>query len=325
MLDVSRSMEGQPLADLKIAAKAFIANVIDSSNPDVRVSIVPFSHYVNVGIHNRNASWMDVPDDYTSSWENCTSTEAQYLAAGCYEEDYTCTWTESDSDEEHSATCQRWQCPDWDMLEQTCTTESMDFTFNGCVNSRTPPYDVEDTRWDIDVEGAMSEGVPSWWCPAPIQPLTNSQSVLDGAIDSLAATDWTYIAPGLAWGLRTLSPGIPFDEALADIDFANQGGRRVIVLMSDGANTRSADSGGWPNVEDGAPADVRTLAACDEIKANDIDIYVIGFNLSDAATIAMLTSCASTADQYYPANSGADLIADFAEIGPALGELRLTN
>lgn len=323
VLDVSHSMNGQPLDDLKTAAKGFVAQVLDATNSDIRISIVPFSHYVNVGTGNRNASWINVPADYTKSWESCYSEEHHYIDAGCVHEDYECTYEEYDTGETVTDICSRWNCPDPDAVGADCTTDTYDFSWYGCVGSRPPPQNVTDDRWDIDVEGVMA--MDGAWCPPPIQPLTKDKATLDAAIDGLTATDETYIAPGIAWGVRTLSPGVPFDEALDDTTFTTKGGKRVLVLMSDGANTRSRNTAGWPEGNDKDAANATTLAACDEAKAQGIEVYSIAYRLTDAATLQLLKDCASDPAHAFSADNAADLMAQFDNIGSSLSELRLAQ
>ncbi|NBC20338.1 MAG: hypothetical protein GVY06_04730 [Alphaproteobacteria bacterium] len=325
VLDVSRSMSGQPLEDLRAAALSFVDDILDPSNRDIRISIVPFGHYVNVGVSNRNAPWIDVPADYTETRENCSPTRDQRIAAGCYQEDYTCTRTETDSSTEVSETCQRWVCPDPASVETTCTTRSWDYTFTGCVGSRAAPHDVEDTRWDIDVQGVMHRSANPRWCPAPIQPLTNSKARLDTVIGGLTTANETYIAPAIAWGVRTLTPAAPFSEALDDATFSTKSGKRVMIVMSDGANTRSRDTNGLANHADTDAANDRTRAACDEAKARGIDVYTIAYRLTDTQTLDLLEDCASDPDQAFSADTASDLLGQFSEIGTAIGEMRLTE
>ena len=323
VLDVSHSMTGQPLDDLKTAAKSFVSQVLDATNSDIRVAIVPFSHYVNVGVGHRNASWIDVAEDYTDEWESCGNSKEDYLDAGCVREPYECTYFEHDTGEEVTGTCHSWNCPAAPP-EPVCEMHSADYTWFGCIGSREPPYDIEDARWDIDVKGLMARS--DSWCPPPIQPLTSSKTVLDTAIDNLTATDETYIAPGIAWGLRVLSPGLPFNEALDDTSFASKGGKRVIVLMSDGSNTRSRDTAGWHEIKgDSEAADTNTLAACTEAKAQGIEIYTIAYRLTDTDTLKLLKDCASGPGQAFEADSAAALMAQFDNIGSSLSELRLAE
>lgn len=51
MLDITGSMGGQKIADLKLAAKDLVNIVVDSNNPEyARVAVAPFSEQVNVGV-----------------------------------------------------------------------------------------------------------------------------------------------------------------------------------------------------------------------------------------------------------------------------------
>lgn len=63
VLDSTGSMEGANMAALKSAATDMVDNV-ETSGGDVHFSVVPFGTYVNVGLENRNETWLDVPEDY---------------------------------------------------------------------------------------------------------------------------------------------------------------------------------------------------------------------------------------------------------------------
>jgi len=58
MLDVTGSMSGQKLKDLKAAAKLLVDTVIDPAGEDVRVALAPFSASVNAGAFFRAATNM---------------------------------------------------------------------------------------------------------------------------------------------------------------------------------------------------------------------------------------------------------------------------
>ena len=40
------------------------------TNDNVNIGLVPFSQYVNVGLEYRDESWIDVPDDYSTTDPN---------------------------------------------------------------------------------------------------------------------------------------------------------------------------------------------------------------------------------------------------------------
>ncbi|NOU05841.1 MAG: VWA domain-containing protein, partial [Hyphomicrobiaceae bacterium] len=74
-LDVTGSMSGTKITDLKTAAKLLIDTAYTPAGSDqkVKFSLVPVSSYVKVGLTYRNASWMSVPAD-SSSTTNIYST-----------------------------------------------------------------------------------------------------------------------------------------------------------------------------------------------------------------------------------------------------------
>lgn len=78
-----------------------------------------------------------------------------------------------------------------------------------------------------------------------------------------------------------------------------------------------------------AALDALTAQACTNAKAVNISIYTIGFSTStspiDSAGQTLLKNCASSANQYYLANTADDLIGAFQQIQASIGALRLTQ
>ncbi len=76
VLDTTGSMAGSKIATLKVAAKDLIADTMQANEgqaePLVKIGIVPFAQYVNVGVSHRHESWISVPDDYQTSVTTCT-------------------------------------------------------------------------------------------------------------------------------------------------------------------------------------------------------------------------------------------------------------
>ncbi len=59
VLDNTGSMRGRKLITLKKAAKDLVETLYDSKTKDseIKIGLVPFAQYVNVGMNNRNAWW----------------------------------------------------------------------------------------------------------------------------------------------------------------------------------------------------------------------------------------------------------------------------
>ncbi|WP_342107262.1 TadE/TadG family type IV pilus assembly protein [Methylobacterium sp. SI9] len=136
---------------------------------------------------------------------------------------------------------------------------------------------------------------------------------------------------------------------------------KIIILMTDGTNSwtanpnaptgslyfaagffQNADTssanprmppGQYQNVSDTNSArnalDALTATACDNAKAVNISIYTIGFSIPsdpiDSTGQALLKKCASSASQFFIANTSDDLIAAFQKIQSSIGALRLTQ
>lgn len=76
VLDTTGSMAGSKLSTLQDAAKELIDDSLkaneDSAQPLVKIGIVPFAQYVNVGVSRRSASWISVPaDSGTQTFYGC--------------------------------------------------------------------------------------------------------------------------------------------------------------------------------------------------------------------------------------------------------------
>lgn len=104
---------------------------------------------------------------------------------------------------------------------------------------------------------------PNIGCPTPIQPLTQYKSQVDAAISAMTAWNrgGTLTDIGMAWGIRVLSPGLPFAESATHTDVENglpiwdsPRWRRAIVLMTDGeSGFYNFPGGGGANQEGTSP------------------------------------------------------------------------
>lgn len=253
VLDTTGSMFGAKLANLKISATRLMDTFESFDNEDLRVSIVPFSQYVNVGVNQSGQPW----------------------------------------------------------LRNNGTVGG-----NMCMASRPKPFN---TRVEFGARRIPSAVGPQVICGTALRPLTNNFTALKNTINSLTASGWTYAPTGLMWGWRTLDARAPFTEA------STSGvGQKVLVLMTDGANTR-AFSGGLHNSPSQAQADNTTTEICNRIKDSDITVYTIAFEVPDAATRNLVRSCATSPANFFNAQNSAQLDDAFSSISATLNELRITS
>jgi Flp pilus assembly protein TadG len=320
VLDNSYSMVGAPMDDLKEATRSFVDTLVESGDDEVKISIVPFNNFVNVGTGHRNEPWIDVPDDFTPPGTHCSADHDATVAQGCYLEPKTCYSDGQPYD------CSEWVCPDGVDPVETCSAHALQ-TWHGCVLARGVPLDVEDASYTTDtIRGRLDWS--AWGCPTPILPLTDDADQLEDSIEAMVAKSETMIYEGLAWGYRTLTPSAPFNEGRAFAAMDAQNGEKVLVLMSDGANSRSPDPDNgntdhwWQDIDH---ANSRTQAACDEIRDAGIQIHVIALGLTDDDTLDLLRDCAGNPANFHAISDSGDLEAVFQGISGNIREIALAR
>lgn len=318
VLDNTASMAGAKLDALKAASKSLveIAYRAERADQNVRIGIVPFAQYVNVGQANRNKPWMSVPLDSTvtgaeicydetpvTGTSNCRTETSTYMVDG-----FPQTLSYQVCDYQYGPP------------EQRCYTPTTTSVWYGCAGSRDYPLETLDQDYDQRIPGVMNAA-----CPGEIAPLTNDKSELTNQIDAMVATGDTYIPSGLIWGWRLLSKVAPYSEARGYNEQVNgQKVRKLLVLMTDGKNTLSpvypAHTG-----SDTALADTLTREVCLNLKSKGIEIYTVAFQVPDEASKAVLQECASSPSKYFDAEDGAELDESFQEIARDFNPLRLTR
>ena len=198
--------------------------------------------------------------------------------------------------------------------------------WRGCVGPRGANNDVNDSSATGNATiPAIYDDQTSCRLP-PILPLTSDATALHNRINAMQAAGWTYIPEGLAWGWKVLSPDPPYDQGVA---YDAPKWRKVLVLMTDGANTvRWTWSGGLPYAYTGVSStvgDQKTRVLCNRIKLSGIIIYTVAFQVGSSSTRQMLEECASNPANYFDARNNAELEAAFARIGGDINNLRLSK
>lgn len=260
VLDNTGSMAGAKLSSLQASAKELVRIINDAKSDysTLKVAVVPFAEYVNVGPGNAGASWVSFPS----------------------------------------------AIPGWE----------------GCVGSRNDP--------DDEVEGAGPgrefTAIAAPRCTASILPLTNDITAINAKIDAMTAEGNTYVPGGLLWGWNALSPNAPFSEGMTPDQLKSRNGRKVIVLMTDGANTISPL---YPEHDVGntALSDQKLAAICANVKAEQYTIYTVSFMVTDPIIIGLMTECASEPANAFDADNSTELYAAFKNIGQQLAAIRITE
>ena len=315
VLDNTASMNSEGrLAALKVSSKKLVDTIMTTKpvGAYVKIGMVPFSNYVNIGVGNRNKSWVDVPADYTDTTAVTYNTYPNAVYTNCHIIDHPylndgvpAIWQENKCDVNAGAP----------VLASYFPTH----TWNGCIGSRNDPLDVT-----IGTPSAKYPGIMDVGCPQPLTDLTATQATLDSQIDAMVATGETYIPAGVLWGWNMLGSGQPLNVAKTAAEMTDLNGVKSMVLMTDGENTLSAT---YPthNGSDSAAADIKTAQLCTNMKAGGISIFTVGFKVHKPSSLAMLVACASNPSQALTADDDAALMVAFEQIGALLAQIRVAK
>lgn len=308
VLDTTGSMEGGKLAAMQEAATSFIDALAPHGTGVVKFSIVPFSQYVNIGVANEKAGWLRAEQEKEQPLYSCKMTLPVISQRNCETVTYTdvhdgipFTYTEAQCD------------TDFGQPQTQCSEGPQPIHWQGCAGSPNYPADTG------IMEGYTAiPALPRVTCGAEVLPLTSNVTEVKLKLHSLLASGETYIPSGLFWGLATLT-GMPAlaDAAIQSGEVQQKTARRILILMTDGGNTRSAN---YPDHEgkDVAAANRMTKELCTNIKAKGIPLYTVSFGDVPQDVNSLLTACASSTDNHFEALDSPSLGSVFKKLAVQL-------
>ena len=314
VLDISSSMDGAKITELKDSGERFVDQILNPSNiARTTINLVPFGGSVNIA---------DLYDDYdppTSIISKGDPTAAAYdINAGVLDAGF------------------------WFSAGNECI-EYIDDDFDagplGAANrSQIPNF----WKWN--------DFNP--WCPPDASAVflnTNQKETIKTRIRNLELSDGTGLDIGAMWGLKTLSPDwrgeLGGDFPTRPSDFGEADTMKVLVVMTDGEIThqfRPADY--TPENTDGSsnqqtvvqkgnasslPTDDDAVGhfkrICDEAKLEGVVVYTIGFQIAlGAVSDQILEYCASDPSKYYFVET-LDIQSAFDSIAASVNALRITG
>lgn len=312
MLDVTGSMAGTKITDLKAAAKDLIDIVVwdEQGSATSRVALAPFAEAINVGA----TLAPQVRGTVTSGTNPTTDTPGsgfQFFKFTKKGGGGTSTFK----------------------ISTDCVTERTGFdaytdaspTFSGSRVGRLYP----NTGGTCSLVNSTDPEVNS------IQPLSSDKTVLKRRIDKLAIAGSTAGQLGTAWAWYLLSPNWNslFPLASAAASYTAEKNRKIAVLMTDGEYNTEYWNGVEAKTSNSADAnfdanngfsELQAPLLCTEMKKKGIEVFTIGFQVTAAAR-TLLTNCATNATHYYDATSGEALRQAFRDIALKISSLRLSQ
>ncbi|MDE2385409.1 MAG: VWA domain-containing protein [Alphaproteobacteria bacterium] len=319
VLDNTASMasEGRMPA-LQAAAKSLVDTVFTNkpANTYLKVGVVPFADYVNVGLSHRNDKWINVPADWTETTKNvCSVSYPNAVYANCHD-------VQGIYNNDGVPTPYTYQV--CDTVSQgnpvtTCGDQIYQHKWYGCVGSRNSPLDL-----GVGSPGTVYPGIMDTSCTSPLTPLTDQVSTVQAAIAAMTPVGETYIPSGVLWGWNLLDNNEPFTEAKTNGQMNAIHGSKYMVIMTDGENTRSPVYP-YHYGSDATQANTITSSLCAGVKKAGITVYTVGFKVQAQTSKDLLVACASDPSKAFDATDNGALQAAFDTIGQQLAALRLSK
>jgi Flp pilus assembly protein TadG len=311
MLDITGSMKGQKIEDLKFAARNAVDAFLSKNGPNssrVRVAIVPYAYSVNVG-KGELAKAVHVEEQFSGgnsepiAYDDYWGKKGVAVAANTKTEPYG-------------------SLPTGTKRIDYCATDRK----GNHAYTNVPPTTALVAR-DFRLKEDQCTA-------AEIQPLTNSKTALTDTIDTFRASGYTAGHIGVQWTWYMLSNSWANFLPASSVP-AKSGSRNVMkyaVLMTDGEfNTAYAGNGqkdyNGGGQEPNSSARAKTL--CAAMKKEGIEVFTIGFQLKEQTAKNVLKACASPDSQdrkyYYDTSTGAQLNDAFLEVARNIERLALTK
>lgn len=299
MLDVTGSMAGSKIKDLKLAAKDLINIVVWDNQTEYtsKVAIAPFAPRVNVG-------------EYISK---LTGLPASKKFDGKNRKPIQCVTERTGSDAFTDAAPEEGK-------------------YLSAYKGNTGTKAINDSS-NYSSSGSCSTPSSS----ESILPLTNNKTVLNAKIDSLSTDGGTAGQLGTAWAWYLVSPKWgdiwPAESKPApysDISTLSENGQpklqKIVVLMSDGVyNTAAGKQNGDYSSQAETISD-NAVSICTNMKAEGIIVYSVGFALggNELAT-STLRNCATSEGHFYDTTTGDELRQAFRDIALKISTLRIAS
>jgi Flp pilus assembly protein TadG len=297
MLDITGSMAGQKLTDMKSAASDLVNIVVwaDQSKYTSRIAITPFAYDVRLP-----AAAFTKATGITSTTNPCvverTGTE-KYTDAAPASGQYV-------------------------MVHNNATTTT---TTTGKGKNKVT---TTTTTYSPTCNLAAS---------AEALPLSSDKTALLAKIDGLATAGSTAGHIGTAWAWYMLDPNWSslWSSSSTPAAYGTDKLQKIAVLMTDGEyNTQYTTNGvpdgsssltSCPNAANGVCSSAQAVSQCNAMKAKGIEVYTVGFQLDNQTAIDTLSSCATDADHFYNSTTGDALKAAFRDIALKISTLYLSQ
>ncbi len=363
VFDNTGSMASQSrLSTLKVAANDFVEILFgDREVADtLKIGVVPFSQFVNVGEDKADSFWIDTTGANQLSRENFQG--ASFHNWRAWEAIQNRSWPG----------CVESRVGNMSVDDVTPDTNNANTLFPPAFAPDEPGPDANRTYFQVGGQrnyyynsyledsrtgdltrrqehygkyfnarvNSRTRGPGAGCNIQPIQELTNvKQPVLD-TIKNMKADGYTHVAEGVGWGLRVISNAEPFTEGAP---YDNKEITKAMVLLTDGENTFNSERNhnrstytsysflhqtrvGSANYVIAVQRQDQLLKrACNNVKDVGIVSYAFAYNVPSATQRDLIKGCASDPEKYFDPPSNAALVKNFQQIADELRKLHLSK
>jgi Flp pilus assembly protein TadG len=264
-LDVTGSMSGSKLQDLKDATKLLVDILIPNDpallyGQKVRIGYAPYDVGVNAGLYaNRINGGVSAPNN--------------------------------------------------------CVYERVNTSYQSTENF---PVDASVLKTKLDLPSARD-------CSnAQLLPMTAEKALLKSTINGYQTNSSTagHLGTAFAWYLLSPQWSSIWPSASQPVAYTDKDTVKIAVLMTDGEYNTVGGNYNSGNVQ---ASQNFAKDTCTAMKAQGIRVYTVGFKLTQANATATLQNCATSANDFYPAENGNALKAAFKAIAENIATLRLAE
>ncbi len=350
------------LSTLKVAANDFVEILFGPRDvaDTLKVAVVPFSQFVNVGADKSDKFWLDTTganqlsrENFSgSSWHNWRAWgEIQNRSwTGCVE---TRAGNRSVDDDIPTANNGNTLFPPSFAPDEPGDDKSQTYFKVGNQKNYYSNSYLDDSRTNsltsrqedynkyVNATVTSTSRGPDKGCNIqPIQALTNVKAPVLATINNMQAAGYTHVAEGVGWGLRVISPGEPFTEGAP---YSDEDITKAMVLLTDGENTFDTEQNhnrstytaysylhqtrvGSANYNTAINKQNQLLGrACDNVKAVGIVSYTFAYNVPSATQRNLIKDCATDPEKYFDPPTNAALVENFQQIADELRKLHLSR
>lgn len=315
VFDVSGSMGGSKIEDLKDAAEVAVNVLLPKDSPlidtgDVRIGMASYSYLIDAG-------------DY---FKDVTNENPKRTYTGTYEKEVKVGTEKVCKRYNKKGKCKKWKTEDvYETQEFTSTYEIN----NTCVKERLgkeafTDEDPDHFAWIEPTEAYYNKHSKSWsedrTCnsPPPL-PLTDDRDDLLDYIEDLPANGGTAGHLGIAWGWYLIAPDWKsvWPSSSKPWAYDEPDTAKALIMMTDGDFLNEYNLG-----EGHGDSFAQSKLLCDNIKKTNINIYTVAFKAPSQGK-AILEYCASGPDFAFTPESSDELKDAYTSIAQSISDLRI--